>query len=86
MFYVEALSRKRIEPMMHPGGQGRHGAHMSEFDRLELIDAMEREVQLAHLDTRGNVLASMMIEGFGYIRVPVADGEANQISRHRRPA
>ena len=44
------------------------------FDRLKVADLMEQEVQFGHEQTKGDVLASLMIEGFG--GVPIVD--ANQ--------
>ena len=42
------------------------------FDRLRVADLMEQEVQFGHEQTKGDVLASLMIEGFG--GVPIVDG------------
>jgi CBS domain-containing protein len=42
------------------------------FDRLRVADIMEQEVQFGHEQTKGDVLASLMIEGFG--GVPIVDG------------
>ena len=42
------------------------------FDRLRVADLMEKEVQFGHEQTKGDVLASLMIEGFG--GVPIVDG------------
>ena len=42
------------------------------FDRLRVADIMEQEVQFGHEQTKGDVLASFMIEGFG--GVPIVDG------------
>jgi CBS domain-containing protein len=41
------------------------------FDRLRVVDIMEKEVQFGHKETKGDVLASLMIEGFG--GVPIVD-------------
>ena len=41
------------------------------FDRLRVADIMEKEVQFGHKETKGDVLASLMIEGFG--GVPIVD-------------
>ncbi len=49
-----------------PGSTGKF------FDRLRVADIMEQEVQLGHEQTKGDVLASLMIEGFG--GVPIVDG------------
>jgi CBS domain-containing protein len=50
---------------------------MNDFDRLLVADVMEPRVQFAHLDTHGDVLASLMIEGFG--GVPVVDGRQRMV-------
>ena len=42
------------------------------FDRLRVADVMEKEAQFGHEQTKGDVLASLMIEGFG--GVPIVDG------------
>ena len=42
------------------------------FDRLRVADVMEKAVQFGHEQTKGDVLASLMIEGFG--GVPIVDG------------
>ena len=41
------------------------------FDQLKAADLMERAVQSAHVQTKADVIASMMIEGFG--GVPIID-------------
>ena len=43
-----------------------------DFASLTVKDVMEKQVQYAHLSTKGDVIASLMIEGFG--AVPVVDG------------
>lgn len=43
----------------------------SEFDRLKAADLMQPAVQAAHVQTKADVIASMMIEGFG--GVPIVD-------------
>lgn len=43
------------------------------FDRLKAVDLMERAVQSAHVQTKADVIASMMIEGFG--GVPIIDDQ-----------
>ena len=45
---------------------------VSIFDRLRVADIMEQEAQFGHEQTKGDVLASLMIEGFG--GVPIVDG------------
>ncbi len=47
------------------------GSSASFFDRLRVADLMEKEVQCGHKQTKGDVLASLMIEGFG--GVPIVD-------------
>jgi CBS domain-containing protein len=43
-----------------------------DFASLTVKDVMEQHVQYAHLSTKGDVIASLMIEGFG--AVPVVNG------------
>jgi CBS domain-containing protein len=43
-----------------------------DFASLTVKDVMEKQVQYAHLSTKGDVIASLMIEGFG--AVPVVNG------------
>jgi len=43
------------------------------FDRLRVADLMEQAVQFGHEQTKGDVLASLMIEGFG--GVPIVDAD-----------
>jgi CBS domain-containing protein len=43
-----------------------------DFASLTVKDVMETHVQYAHLSTKGDVIASLMIEGFG--AVPVVNG------------
>ena len=40
-----------------------------DFASLTVKDAMEKHVQYAHLSTKGDVIASLMIEGFGAVPV-----------------
>ena len=42
------------------------------FDSMTVQQVMETEVQSAHLKTKGDVIASLMIEGFGAL--PIVDG------------
>ena len=44
----------------------------SEFASLTVKDVMQKQVQYAHLDTKGDVLASLITKGFG--AVPVVNG------------
>jgi CBS domain-containing protein len=44
-----------------------------EFGLMMVRQVMEKHVQSAHLKTKGDVIASLMIEGFG--AVPVVDAE-----------
>lgn len=39
------------------------------FDRLKAEDVMQREVQVAHAHTKADVIASLMIEGFGGVPI-----------------
>lgn len=47
------------------------------FDRLAVAHVMETQVQVAHPQTKADVIASMMIEGFG--AVPVVDDQRRLI-------
>lgn len=54
-----------------------------DFTSLTVKQVMEKRVQYAHLRTKGDVIASLMIEGFG--AVPVIDGKrklAGIVSEH----
>ena len=44
-----------------------------EFGLMMVKQVMQKQVQAAHLKTKGDVIASLMIEGFG--AVPVVDAE-----------
>jgi CBS domain-containing protein len=44
-----------------------------EFGLMMVRQVMEKQVQAAHLKTKGDVIASLMIEGFG--AVPVVDAD-----------
>lgn len=57
------------------GGQSAGGPPA--FERLKAADLMERAVQSAHVQTKADVIASMMIEGFG--GVPITDGRRRLI-------
>jgi CBS-domain-containing membrane protein len=46
-------------------------ARSAEFDQLKAADLMQRAVQAAHVQTKADVIASLMIEGFG--GVPIVD-------------
>lgn len=41
------------------------------FERLTVAQLMEKDVQYGHLQTKADVLASLMVEGFG--SVPIVD-------------
>ena len=43
-----------------------------DFSSLTVKDVMNKQVHYAHLNTKGDVIASLMIEGFG--AVPVVNG------------
>ena len=54
-----------------------------DFASMTVKQVMERQVQSAHLKTKADVIASLMIEGFG--AVPVVNGErklAGIVSEH----
>lgn len=54
-----------------------------DFASVMVKDVMEKRVQYAHLKTKGDVIASLMIEGFG--AVPVVNGSrrlAGIVSEH----
>ncbi|THJ21278.1 MAG: hypothetical protein CAF45_012480, partial [Nitrospira sp. CG24E] len=44
-----------------------------EFGEMTVKQVMQKMVQIAHLKTKGDVIASFMIEGFG--AVPVVDAK-----------
>ena len=44
-----------------------------DFDLMTVKQVMQKQVQSAHLKTKGDVIASLMIEGFG--AVPVVDAK-----------
>ena len=44
-----------------------------DFDLMTVKQVMQKQVQAVHLKTKGDVVASLMIEGFG--AVPVVDAE-----------
>lgn len=48
-------------------------ATRKEFDEMMVSQVMEKRVQSARLKTKGDVMASLMIEGFG--AVPVVDAK-----------
>jgi CBS domain-containing protein len=56
---------------------------VNDFASMTVKQVMEKRVQSAHLRTKGDVIASLMIEGFG--AVPVIDGKgklAGIVSEH----
>jgi len=44
-----------------------------EFDEMTVEQVMQKQVQAVHLKTKGDVVASLMVEGFG--AVPVVDSK-----------
>ena len=56
---------------MKPEVRGESAGGPAVFDQLKTADLMERVVQSAHVQTKADVIASMMIEGFG--GVPIID-------------
>lgn len=58
-------------------------ARSKDFGSITVKQVMEKKVQCARLTTKGDVIASLMIEGFG--SVPVIDGKrtlAGIVSEH----
>lgn len=58
-------------------------AKTNEFGTMLVKQVMKKQVQSARLTTKGDVIASLMIEGFG--SVPVVDGQrklAGVVSEH----
>lgn len=56
---------------------------VTDFSSMTVKQVMEKQVQSARLRTKGDVIASLMIEGFG--SVPVVDGKgklAGIVSEH----
>ena len=56
---------------MKPEVRGESAGGPAVFDQLKTADLMERVVQSAHVQTKADVIASMMIEGFG--GMPIID-------------
>lgn len=52
-------------------------ARARQFSERTVAEIMERQVQTAHIGTAADVVASLMIEGFG--SVPVVDGQRRLI-------
>ena len=50
----------------------RVGKSAKDFSSLTVKDVVNKKVQYAHLKTKGDVIASLMIEGFG--AVPIVNG------------
>lgn len=51
--------------------KGIQDRQLAEFSRLTVARFMEKDVQVGHVQTKADVLASQMIEGFG--AVPIVD-------------
>jgi CBS domain-containing protein len=68
-------SRKggKKQPSRRPAGKTAAVTPGTEFERLTVARFMEHDVQSAHEQTRADVIASMMIEGFGSI--PIVDNK-----------
>lgn len=58
-------------------------AKVKDFDSMTVSQVMEKEVQFVHMRTKGDVIASLMIEGFGAVAV-VENGRklAGIVSEH----
>jgi len=53
--------------------KGKANAKVKNFDSMTVSQVMEKEVQYVRLKTKGDVIASLLIEGFGAVPV-VEDG------------
>lgn len=62
---------------MTTGHRASNGTQQRKFTDLTVGDIMEQKVQLAHGGTRTDVLASLMVEGFGSI--PIVDEQQRLI-------
>jgi CBS domain-containing protein len=45
------------------------GVKVKDFDSMTVSQVMEKEVQFVHMKTKGDVIASLLIEGFGAVPV-----------------
>lgn len=57
--------------------KGIQDRQLADFSRLTVARFMEKDVQIGHLQTKADVLASQMIEGFG--AVPIVDEQQRLI-------
>ncbi|MBI5777103.1 MAG: CBS domain-containing protein [Nitrospirae bacterium] len=64
-------TRKKETPSKRPARKTAAARPGTEFERLTVARFMESDVQSAHEGTKADVIASMMIEGFG--SVPIVD-------------
>ena len=56
-----------------PTKNSERAGKVKDFSAATVAQVMEKSVQFAHLQTKGDVIASLMIEGFG--AVPVVDDQ-----------
>jgi CBS domain-containing protein len=63
--------------------KGTKAVEVKDFDSMTVSEVMEKEVQFVHMRTKGDVIASLMIEGFGAVPV-VENGKklAGIVSEH----
>ena len=66
-------TRKKKKSVKRPARKAAVVRPGTEFERLMVVRFMERDVQSAHEGTKADVIASMMIEGFG--SVPIVDNK-----------
>jgi CBS domain-containing protein len=71
MVKMATKKSRKAQPSKRPAGKTAAVKPGSEFERLTVARFMEQDVQSAHERTKADVLASMMIEGFG--SVPIVD-------------
>lgn len=64
-------ARKKRTASKRPAGKAAAVRPRTEFERLTVARFLESDVQSAHEETKADVIASMMIEGFGSI--PIVD-------------
>lgn len=76
---VQMATRKgrKAKAGKRPAGKTPAVRPSTEFERLTVARFMEHDVQSAHARTKADVIASMMIEGFG--SVPIVDNKQRLI-------
>lgn len=71
MTQLDRFDQQPTEAEMTTPKQDRPDRNLADFTRLTVARFMEKEVQVGHPQTKADVLASQMIEGFG--SVPIVD-------------